>query len=242
MSRSGWLVGAGVGLALAAMAPRLEGRSVARFPAGATQTPAYRYARLSASQCFGELRTRNIAFRRVKQARGVLAPLRLAGELGGVLYRTDFPEPQRQQVPWEVLDCRLVLAMHDFSAILRAHDVVEVRIFSGWRPPPKRWPADKIARRHPGGLALDVRLLRKASGSELVVEDDFHGRIGAETCGKAAVPPRPATPEARELRSIACEAADARIFNSILTPNYDRPHHNHFHLEVTAGVKWFIVR
>ena len=49
-------------------------------------------------------------------------------------------------------------------------------------------------------------------------------------------------PEAREIRSIACEAADARIFHSILTPNYDRPHRNHFHLEVTAGVQWFIVR
>jgi hypothetical protein len=27
----------------------------------------------------------------------------------------------------------------------------------------------------------------------------------------------------------------------ILTPNHNRPHRNHFHLDVTPGAKWFIV-
>ncbi|MFO0006556.1 MAG: hypothetical protein ACK559_36105 [bacterium] len=27
----------------------------------------------------------------------------------------------------------------------------------------------------------------------------------------------------------------------MLTPNYNWPHRNHFHLEVTSGVKWYIV-
>ncbi len=27
----------------------------------------------------------------------------------------------------------------------------------------------------------------------------------------------------------------------MLTPDYNYPHRNHFHLEVTAGVKWFVV-
>jgi hypothetical protein len=49
------------------------------------------------------------------------------------------------------------------------------------------------------------------------------------------------TPAATELRSILCEAVAQHLFNVVLTPNYNREHHNHFHLEVTAGVKWFLV-
>jgi hypothetical protein len=39
-----------------------------------------------------------------------------------------------------------------------------------------------------------------------------------------------------------CAAADAHLFTTILTPNYDRAHYNHFHLEVTPEVKWHLVR
>ena len=39
-----------------------------------------------------------------------------------------------------------------------------------------------------------------------------------------------------------CDAADARLFNVVLTPDFNWPHRNHFHLEVTAGARWFVVR
>ncbi len=76
----------------------------------------------------------------------------------------------------------------------------------------------------------------------LDVEHDFHGTLGAPPCGPGAAAPSPATPEARELRSIACEAVDQHMFTTILTPSYDRAHRNHFHLEVTPGVRWYLVR
>ena len=38
------------------------------------------------------------------------------------------------------------------------------------------------------------------------------------------------------------EVARARIFTSILTPNYDKPHSNHFHFDLAVDVKWRIVR
>lgn len=216
-------------------------KNLARFLPGASRTPACRYARMMPHTCLRELRRRHIAYRRVRHARGVLIPVRLRGKLGGVLYRTDFPAKKRLTVPYEVFDCRLVLALDDFSRILRAHDIDEVRIFSAWRPPSKMWPKGKIAKRHPGALAVDMRVFKKRSGKELVVLDDFHGRIGNKTCGPDATKPDPATPEARELHSIVCEAADEHLFNVILTPDYNKPHHNHFHMEVTHGVKWFIV-
>ena len=205
-----------------------------------------------------------------------------ADALHGVTWRTDFQsEEQRRTSPYEVLDCRLLLAIDDFSAILEQHDVEEVRIFSFWRPPAKKWPKDRIGKRHPGGLAADVRLFKKrapkedarapgddasdgkeqakhsspkksprkrkrppkkgSGDNELSVLDDFGGRVGGKACGKGATKPRPDTAKARELRAIVCDAARQRLFNSILTPHFDKHHFNHFHLEVTAGVKWFIV-
>ena len=112
---------------------------------------------------------------------------------------------------------------------------------SGWRPPPaKSWPAGKLGTRHDGALALDAGWFVRRDGTRLDVEKDFHGRIGAKTCGPGTGP-SPATPEAIELRNIACEAADAHLFQVELTPDYNWPHRNHFHLEVTPKVKWFLV-
>jgi len=201
-------------------------------------TPAYRYGQLSHDDCLAELKSRKIAFTSEEPTRGVMVPIRLAGPLRGIEYKTNQPDKRRATSPWEIGDCRLVLAMDDFSQILAAHDVVEVIHYSMYRTPKSK--IDKWGMRHPGGLALDAAKFIKKDGSKLVVDDDFHGAIGDKTCGDDAAP-HPATPEAIELRAILCEAAAQHLFNVMLTPNYNKPHHNHFHLEVTAGVKWFLL-
>jgi hypothetical protein len=212
------------------------------FPADAQESAAYRYGNLSAEACLDELSQRGILFHKEPSAPGVLAPVRLLGPVGGVSYRTDFPDARRPTVPWEVFDCRLVLALAEFGRILAAHDVNEVRMFCAWRPPPKTWPDGKVGQAHPGGLAADLRLFRKSTGEALDVEADFHGRIGAEPCGPLAEKPSPETPAASELRSIYCAAAEGRLFHVQLSPNFDEPHRNHFHVEVRPDVRWFIVR
>jgi hypothetical protein len=88
---------------------------------------------------------------------------------------------------------------------------------------------------------MDVHSFRLRSGGELVVERDFHGRLDAPVCGPEAPAPSPNVPEARQLRSIVCSTAELRLFQSILTPNYDVHHANHFHVEITANVRWFIL-
>jgi hypothetical protein len=208
----------------------------------APHSRAEAYAALLPEPCLAELARRQIPFRREPVARGVRIPVRLTGKLGGVLYRSDFPDAERPRVPWEIFDCRLVLALDDFSETLRAHAIVEVRIFSAWRPPSKSWPVTSWGKRHEGALAVDVREFKKESGASLVVLDQFNGKLGATLCGPGAVPPNPETPEADELHEIACAAADSHLFNSVLTPNYNPPHKNHFHLEVTPDVDWFLVR
>jgi hypothetical protein len=209
-------------------------------PADATSQPAYRYGALTREACEQELVARQIGFERVADTAGVLAPVRLTGPLHGVTFRTSGTDKQRAASPYEIADCRLVLAMADLSEILAAHGIVEVRHYSMYRPPAKDWPADRVGTRHNGALALDAGRFTDGDGHTLDVDKDFHGAIDAKTCGPGAAP-NPATPEAIELRTILCEVVDRHLFNVVLTPNYNKPHHNHFHLEVTAGVKWFLV-
>lgn len=223
---------------------RRRSRSVAArisAPKDAVESPAYRYAQLSADECEAELLARDIGFEREEGA-AVLAPVRLTGPLRGVVFRTDQRDRDRQTSPYEIADCRLVLALDDFAEILSRHDIVEVRHYSMYRPP-RSWPDGPerpIGKQHKGALAIDVGRLIRRDGEVLDVDRDFHGRIGAATCGEGARPRRP-TKAALALREILCEAVDRRMFNIVLTPNYNRPHKNHFHLEVMAGVGWFMV-
>lgn len=244
-----------------AAAPSAQGKPKVRYHQDWAKHPSARYAALSAAQCRAALTQRKIAFEPVPRAPGVLAPVRLMQRVGGVLYRTALPAHRRADNPYDVFDCRLALALSDFSRILRAHDIDEALMFSAWRPPSRMWPEGRLATRHPGALAIDLyRLIKEPVGGGfaedwLDVERDFVGRRGAPVCGESAGPtgrPRgagkgagggpPADAAARELRSIVCEAVDQHIFTSILTPNYDRAHKNHLHLEVTPGVQWHLVR
>jgi hypothetical protein len=225
------------------VAPSGRAENLATFPKDAEKLPAVRYAAMDGAECKAELATRNVAYEDVGEpAPGVLIPVRLSGPLNGVTYRTGLSESARKTSPWEVYDCRLVLALYDFGAILQAHQIDEVVIFSAWRPPPKTWDEERIGDRHPGGLAVDLQKFHVKDGEWLVVEKDFHGRIRRRTCGKRQVAPNPSTPKAREVRAIICEAAEAHIFNAMLTPNYNRAHKNHVHVEVKPGVTWFLVR
>jgi len=203
-----------------------------------TTAPALKYAALDSATCLAELKKRNVPFTSATSTNGVDAPVRLSGKLRGVDIHGFDPPAKRATSVWEIVDCRLVLALDDLAQILSKHDVVEAIHMSMYRPPPKNSKAKPA--RHDAALAIDLGSLVKKDGSKLRVLEDWHGGIGQKTCGNGAAP-KPATKEAVELRAILCEAADAQLFNVVLTPNYNKPHANHFHLEVTRGVKWFLV-
>lgn len=208
-------------------------------PPDVTSTPAYRYGTMTATECEAELAARNVPFVKESATRGVLAPVRLTGPMHGVEYRTNLKAAARATTPYEIADCRLVLALDDFAVILEAHGVVDVRHYSIYRSPGASWPEHKRGLRHNGGLAIDAARFILQDGSFLDVDQHFNGAIGAKTCGEGSGP-HPVTAKATELRAILCEAVAQRIFNFHLTPNYNRPHKNHFHLEVTAGFRSFL--
>jgi hypothetical protein len=205
-------------------------------------SPHRRYGAMTQDECEAELVARKVPFVREPPTMGVRAPIRLTGPMHGVLYRSDLPAEKRATSPWEVVDCRLALALDDFARILARHGVVEVRHYSMYRRPDRELDEGREASRHPGGLAIDLGRLELAAGGEIDVYDDFNGRRGSQACGPKARPPKPATEKAKTLRSLLCEAVEQKLFTIVLTPNYNRKHRNHFHLEVAPHVHWFLVR
>lgn len=211
------------------------------FPADADASPAVKYAALDLMGCEAELTTRGVPFRSVVSAVGVVAPVRLTGPIRGVTFHSAIPTSQQATSPYEIIDCRLALALDDFAIILAKYDVVEVVHLSVYRPPPSAWPPARVGGQHDGALAIDCGTFIRKDGTKLVVERDFHGKIGRKTCGPNTGP-QPPSQDSLTLRKIFCDTADARLFNVELTPDYNWAHRNHFHLEVTARVKWFLVR
>jgi hypothetical protein len=210
-------------------------------PADASTAPAVRYAGMTGPECLAELARRKIAFTPAAETPGVDAPVRLASALHGVAFKPIHYAPEEAMTAdATVVDCRLALALDDFGEKLAARGVSQIGYISAYR----RDPTGKVkaGQRHPAGLAMDVAWIRKGDGATLNVLDDFHGRVGSRTCGPRAAPPSPATEAARQLREILCEAASERLFNVLLTPNYDRAHHNHVHLEVRRNIGWFLVQ
>lgn len=204
-------------------------------------TPAITYGDMDSATCEKALKARKIGYVRVATPTvGVADPMRLTGKLHGVDVH-GLGLGQKATSVYEIVDCRLILALDDFSAILEKHDVVEAIHMSIYRPAKsKPKPGQKPKSQHEAALAIDLGTLVKKDGTKLVVLDDWHGFIGQKTCGPKTGPTK-VTKESTELRAIMCEQFDHKLFNVNLTPNYNKPHVNHFHLEVTRGVKWFIL-
>jgi hypothetical protein len=203
-----------------------------------SQAPGY--AGLDRDTCEGELRRRSIDFDRAEDTPGVRAPVRLRGPLHGVSIHSALPPPARLRSRADLVDCRLALSLDDFAGSIAERGIIEVLTLSAYRTRAESGCTRKYdGEQHCAALAVDVGSFKRADGTTLNVEHDFHGRIGTLTC-RGDARPSPATPAAKELWEIACDAA-GNDFLVVLTPNWNSEHKNHLHLELTTH-DWVLVR
>ena len=163
--------------------------------------------------CEAELGRRKVSFVRGEDTKGVLAPVRLRGPLsGGVAIHSQLPAASRDRAAMEIFDCRLVLALDDFSLALQKRGITEMIHLSAYRSRASFGCTPKYdGKQHCGALAVDIATFKRADGTSLDVLHDFRGHIGAPTCVSPA----------SEIEHIVCDAADHATFNVILTPNFN---------------------
>jgi hypothetical protein len=174
------------------------------------------------TDCLVLLAAEGVGFGSVAGPPGVGTPVQLDGDaVLGVQLRYYYPG----RMP-RVMDCRLALGLARAAPVLRANGVAEIIFSNHWRPSftPLRAGQYNV---HHQGLAIDVQGFRLTSGKELWIERDYEPGLGF------AVPDsclgRPLTPRGLLLRKLACDLDEADVFESILTPDYDDAHWNHFH-------------
>jgi Extensin-like protein C-terminus len=202
----------------------------------AKSSPASRWVGLSGSQCLAEVARRKLGVTRFRGAAvGVATPVRVTGPIGGVRFVTPGGKS-----PYGILDCRLALALSELAPLLKRYEVTEARVDNMYRPH-AHLPGKKKPSQHSFGLAADLTRLKRADGTELVVERDFQGAIGEPVCGDGARARSELSSDASALRDLICEVARSGLFHHILTPNHDQAHHDHFHLDIARGARQRII-
>lgn len=186
---------------------------------------------MSGAACEAELKRRKIPYESAAPAHGVDTPIRLKGPLRGVEIHAPGPAASWHKAVYEILDCRLALALDDFAELLAERDFVELIHMSFYRKN-AHIARRKTPSRHASGHAIDLGTLVKRDGTRYDVLKDWHGAPGDQVCGPEAAPPKLDSPGARALREVACEAAARGLFHIILTPNFNHDHHNHLHMDL----------
>jgi len=196
-----------------------------------------RYANLSPAACRTEAKRRALPVRRDRRPTpGVATALRFTGPVHGVTFVAAGPKS-----PYGLVDCRLALTLAELAEVLSEHGVDRVHIGTAYRPSSRLPRRGRKLSQHAHGLAADVVAFHLQDGTTLNIERDWHGEIGAPSCGPDAHLSEE-TEQAIRLRNLVCDIARRGFFHFMLTPNYDRAHHDHLHLDIKRDAKRGVIR
>ncbi len=210
-----------------------------RSPTIAGGADASDLMRMDAGRCHEYLRAHEVPFVVVERGRApeVAIPVRLRGAVAGVTFTIPWSEDEARDAH-AIWDCRLVAAIVPVAEFLHAHGVTEVQYFSALRR--GKIVRDKPRSQHNVGLALDVLGLRGPAFPLAKVEETYPKRR-LRACPTTSAPGSPGSPvpvgaAVDDLYlALVCQTYTRGLFHTILTPDHDRAHANHLHLDLKAA-------
>lgn len=197
----------------------------------------------STGKCLTDLDALGVSYTPTK-ARGVVDAVKLTGPLNGVRYaKTD-----TDAISTDPMACEFVKTLYEFATVLKAHGFTKIgglgaycyRCCCSWSETnycrgvddPEPSCGSNGYSNHSFGRALDIRYLYKADGTRYDVNDVKHFVKFADedhTCTTALAAQ---TGISKELYELVCDASAKKVFGSILTPNHNAAHRNHFHCDI----------
>jgi len=162
--------------------------------------------------------------------RGIADPVWIEPTIAGVAFRyAESASPSRMLMDCELADSLVALA--ELVAGYGIDEVIHLGIYNyrciGGGDPDRDMCTPS---QHAFARAIDLHAFGLAGSSEEYnVETDWTIRSG-DTC-----PGTSAGMADDTLHDIACELWSGRVFNIVLTPNYNAAHRNHFHVDLTDG-------
>jgi hypothetical protein len=174
------------------------------------------------AQCLAALDAAGVPYEPLDHAESLIAPVRITGPVDGVMLTST------RDI---VVECELAARLPAMAAILKAREITEIGILSAHRP-----QAEYSF--HAVGLALDVNWMKATHWQRAMwLKSDFEKTPELLTCQA-----KHETGMSRTLVGAACDLWRERVFNTVITPNYNEGHANHFHFDVRPGDNRFFVR
>lgn len=183
------------------------------------------------TSCHGTLDALGLDWTAAGATRGIADPVRVEPYINGVAFRyvsNDTPTAM-------LMDCSLAIRLHQLTEVLLPYGIDEVihigiynyRCIGGGDPDSGTCTPSQ----HAYATAIDLHAFGMAGSDETYsTEDDFVITTRGDPC------PIPFSSEKdRVLKEIACAMWSERIFQIILTPNYNADHRNHYHVDMTEG-------
>ena len=177
--------------------------------------------------CLQALRDGGVAFVEGPSLQGVRTPVTLRGESFTPRLRPRGARPAE-------MDCQLALALVNARPVFRSLGISELEYSAAYHYRNRR-RSDQLSA-HAYGLAIDVHTMSDDSGAQSVARkyERRRGRWQSMTPGPGwyrSCLGRPRTRTGRTLRQLACRLRLDEGIRLILTPDDDRDHRDHFHIE-----------
>ena len=177
--------------------------------------------------CHAMLDVLGIEFEVLGDTLGIDDPVRIQPYINGVSFRYfQNTSPTRMR-----MDCTLAVRLHELTEIVKPSGIDEISHMGTYNyrcigGVPLDDPECNLSR-HSFGLAIDIAgFWITASDTEYSVNDDWIITDGP-TC-----PGDPSGVPDTLLHEYACAMWDLDVFQTILTPNYNTGHRNHFHVDM----------
>ncbi len=172
-------------------------------------------------ECLARLKAAKIPYQLYDNVAHVRTPIRpLTDRLGGVVYRRAWNNPD---APW-IFECKTVENLILAGPHLRKAGVASMYWTSAWRVSMVK--GKNRLSRHAYGEALDVTAIDGGFGYAALVNH-------WEKCGRGGCK----TPRGRALRGVVSALRGTGLFNTVLGPDHDRYHRDHFHIDSPARDK-----
>jgi hypothetical protein len=177
--------------------------------------PAQRFSVRPESECMADLVSKGVpARRRPDLTTPVPSPVELLGPVDGVWFLSAHSDRPI------LIACEMAARLPALVAVLKRHGVEGVEVMSAYREEP-------FTSFHTMGMALDINRLYRRRGW-LSVRSHYEATPNQRTCSG----PQPRGGSARLLRRVACDVYRSGQFQSMLTPNYNEGHRDHFHIDI----------